>query len=352
MMEYRFLGRSGLQLSAFSFGTMTFGGEGRHKSIGGTQVDEARRLIDVCIEAGVNLFDTADIYSNGLSESILGEALGGRRKEVLIATKAFARMGELPNDIGLSRHHIIEACEASLRRLGTDYIDLYQVHSMDSLTPMEETLRALDDLVRAGKVRYIGCSNLSGWHAMKALATSERQGLERYISQQIYYSLISREAEYELVPLGIDQGVGILVWSPLAFGFLSGKFRRGEARSGETRLKEWSVPGLNDEERAYKILDAVQDIARVHGATAAQVSLNYIRQKPGVTSVIIGARNEQQLRDNLGAASWMLSVEEIERLNQVSAVPVPYPYWHQRQYGAERNPPLETRPVATMEASR
>ena len=339
-MELRFLGRSGLQVPALSFGTMTFGGEGFFESMGKTQVDEARTLIDTCLAAGVNLFDTADMYSYGASETILGQALGNRRKDVLIATKVFARMGEGPNEVGLSRHHVMHACEASLRRLGTDYIDLYQVHSFDSLTPIEETLRALDDLVRTGKVRYIGCSNYSGWQLMKAQAISERQGLERFIAQQIHYSLISREAEHELVPVGLDQGVGILVWSPLAFGFLTGKFRRGQARGAESRQATVEIPGLFDEQRGYAIVEAAGEIAKARGVSAAQVALNWLRQKPGVTTLIMGARNKQQLQDNLAAASWELTEHEMRRLDEVSAVPVPYPYWHQRKYAGERNPGL------------
>lgn len=339
-MEMRLLGRSGLQVSALSFGTMTFGGEGRFEAIGKIQVDEARRLVDICLDAGVNLFDTADIYSWGASETILAQALGNRRKDVLIATKVFARMGDGPNDIGLSRHYIMNACEASLRRLGTDYIDIYQAHSFDGLTPLEETLRAFDDLVRSGKVRYIGCSNFSAWHLMKALAISDRQGLERFAGQQIYYSLISREAEWELVPLGLDQGVGILVWSPLAFGFLSGKVRRGQTAASESRQSRMPVPGLTDEQKGYAILDVLEEVARARGVSMAQAALNYVRRKPGVASVIIGARNEQQLRDNLASANWDLDADEIRRLDEISAVPLPYPYWHQRQYAAERNPAL------------
>lgn len=342
-MEMRFLGRSGLQVSAFSYGTMTFGGQGRFEAIGKVQTEEARKLIDVCLEAGVNLFDTADVYSFGASETVLGAALGTRRKDVLIATKAFARLNDASNNVGLSRHHLVNAVEDSLRRLGTDYIDIYQAHSFDCLTPQEETLRAFDDLVRTGKVRYIGCSNFSGWHLMKALGTSERRGLERYASQQIYYSLISREAEHELIPLGLEEGVGILVWSPLSFGFLSGKFRRGQQRSADSRLAAFEVPGMRDENRAYAILDVVEAVARDRGATPAQVALNWVRQKPGVSSVIVGARDERQLRDNLAAASWSLTDDELQRLDDVSALPEPYPYWHQHLYGAERNPVLPSR---------
>lgn len=337
-METRLLGRSGLKVSALGFGTMTFGGEGFFAPVGNIQVEEARRQIEICLEAGVNLFDTADVYSVGKSESILGQALGARRKDVLIATKVFGRMGERPNDVGLSRAHIMEACEASLRRLGTDYIDLYQAHCFDSLTPLEETLRAFDDLVRAGKVRYIGCSNYSGWHVMKALGISDGQGLERFASQQIYYSLAGREAERELIPVALDQGVGVVVWSPLAFGFLSGKYKRGEGRPEGARLASMDVVELRDEEKVYGILDAIEEIARARGVSVPQVALNWVLHRPAVSSVLVGARNERQLRDNLAAATWELSPEEMKRLNEASAIPFSYPYWHQRRFGAERNP--------------
>jgi aryl-alcohol dehydrogenase-like predicted oxidoreductase len=343
-MEMRFLGKSGLSVSTLSFGTMTFGGGEFFEHMGATQVDEARRLIDLCIDAGVNLFDTADIYSQGKSEEVLGQAIGKRRHDILIATKAFARMGDGANDIGLSRHHLIRACEDSLRRLGTDYIDLYQVHGFDALTPLEETLRALDDLVRSGKVRYIGCSNYSGWHLMKALCVSERQGLERYVSQQVYYSLVARELEYELIPLSLDQGVGILVWSPLAFGFLTGKYRRGQAEPEDTRRAKLGDVGTLDLEKGYDIVDVLDEIARDRKVTIPQVALNWLLHQPGISSVIIGARNEQQLKDNLGAATWQLTADEIKRLNEVSTVPAIYPYWHQQKYGAERNPPIGERP--------
>ncbi len=337
-METRFLGRTGLQLSVLSFGTMTFGGQGFFKEMGATGTDEATRLVDLCVEAGVNTFDTADVYSAGLSEEILGKALGSRRKDVILATKAYARMGEGPNQLGLSRHHLVRACEDSLRRLGTDYIDLYQVHGFDAFTALEETLRALDDLVRSGKVRYTGCSNYSGWHLMKALSISEREHLARYASQQVYYSLLARELEYELVPLSLDQGVGILVWSPLAFGFLAGKYRRGQPRPENTRLTQLGFGGAIDWEKGYDIVDALSQVAENHGATVAQAALNWLLHKPGVTSVIIGARNEDQLRDNLKASTWRMSPEEVKGLDEVSAVPAIYPYWHQRMYGADRIP--------------
>ena len=338
-MEYRFLGASGLEVSALSFGTMTLGGEGRFLAMGNVQVDEARRLVEICVEAGVNLFDTADIYSLGKSEEVLGQALGARRKDIVLATKGFARLEGGTNKAGLSRRHITEACEASLRRLGTDYIDLYQAHNFDSLTPLEETLRAFDDLIRSGKVRYIGCSNYCGWHLMKALAISDRLGIARYISQQINYSLLARDAEHELVPAGLDQKAGIMVWSPLQFGLLSGKFRRGGDKPAESRLNSLDAPGTIDQERLYGIVDTLAEIAEKRGVSIAQVALNWVTRKPGVDTVIIGARNEGQLRDNLAAATWTLSDAEVESLDEVSAIPLPYPSWHQQKFAGERNPP-------------
>jgi aryl-alcohol dehydrogenase-like predicted oxidoreductase len=329
-MEMRRLGSSGLQVSALGFGTMTFGGVDP-RGVGTTQVEEARRLLDLCLEAGVNLFDSADGYAQGASEEVLGQALKGRRDEVILATKVHSRMGPGPNDLGQSRHHIINGCEASLKRLGTDYIDLYQVHGFDALTPLEESLRALDDLVRAGKVRYIGCSNYSGWHLMKALGISERNGLERYISQQVYYSLVARELENELVPLALDQGIGGIIWSPLSGGFLSGKFRRGQTGPENTRRTLRGDPGTINEEQGYDILDVLDEIAQAHEATIAQAALNWVLHKPGVTSVLIGARREEQLVDNLKAASWIMTPAEVQRLDEVSATPPTYPYWHQQR---------------------
>ncbi len=341
-MELRLLGKSGLEVSVISFGTMTLGGEGRFAAMGNVQAEEARRLIDICIEAGVNLIDTADVYSFGKSEEVLGEALGARRKDILIATKAFVKIEPGTNKAGLSRRHLIEACENSLRRLRTDYIDLYQAHNFDSLTPLEETMRAFDDLVRAGKIRYFGSSNYSGWHLMKALAISDRHGWTRYISQQINYSLAARDVENELVPLGLDQGVGIMAWSPLQFGLLSGKFRRGQGKPAESRLNTLEVPGNIDEERAYNIVDVLDEIANARGVSVAQVALNWVMRKPGVDTVIIGARNEKQLRDNLASANWSLTDEEVGRLDTVSAAPMPYPRWHQQKFAGDRNPPLKS----------
>lgn len=340
-MEYRFLGASGLEVSVLSFGTMTLGGEGRFAAMGQVQVEEARRLVGLCIDAGVNLFDTADMYSRGKSEEILGQALGARRKEIVLATKVFMRLDPGPNNNGLSRRYIVEACEASLSRLGTDYIDLYQAHSFDSLTPLEETLAAFDDLIRSGKVRYIGCSNYSGWHLLKSLGISSRLGIARYISQQINYSLIARDAEQELVPAGLDQRIGIMAWSPLQGGLLSGKFRRGQAKPAESRLNTLDAPGTIDQERLYKIVDALEEIANNRGVSIAQVALNWVTRKPGVDTVVIGARNEQQLADNLAAATWTLTDAEVERLDEVSAVPLSYPYWHQQKFAGDRNPPAK-----------
>ena len=319
---------------------MTFGGEGRFGAMGSTQEEEARRIVDVCIDAGVNLFDTADMYSAGRAEEVLGAALAGRRHAVVIATKAFFRLANGPNDVGLSREHLIAACEASLKRLRTDYIDLYQVHNFDAFTPIEETLRALDSLVRSGKVRYIGCSNHSGWHLMKALAISSRDRLEPYISQQINYSLLARDAEHELIPLALDQGVGVMVWSPLQFGLLAGKVRRDAPAATGTRLAALEAPGYHDPERLYRIIDVADEIAKGRNVSVAQVSLNWLLRKPAVDTVILGARNEAQLKDNLAAANWQLEDDEVRRLDEASATPEPYPYWHQHKFGAERNPKL------------
>jgi aryl-alcohol dehydrogenase-like predicted oxidoreductase len=338
-MEYRLLGASGLEVSVLSFGTMTLGGEGRFGAMGNVQVEEARRHIEICIDAGVNLFDTADIYSFGKSEEVLGQALGARRKEIVLATKAFVRLQPGANQSGLSRRHLVEACEASLRRLGTDYIDLYQAHNFDSLTPLDETLRAFDDLTRAGKIRHAGCSNYSGWQLMKALSTSDRLGIPRYISQQINYSLLARDAEHELVPAGLDQRIGIMAWSPLQFGLLSGKFRRGQTRPSESRLNSVDAPGTIDEERLFKIVDALTEVAGQRVVSVSQAALNWVTRKPGVDTVIIGARNEEQLRDNLAAATWNLTGAEVERLDEVSALPLPYPDWHQQKFAGDRNPP-------------
>lgn len=329
-MDYRHLGNTGLQVSTVSLGTMGFAGTGWASPIGHIDVEGARRQIDIAQAAGVNLIDTADVYSDGASEEILGQALGAKRDQMLIATKVRGGMGDGPNDGGLSRHHIVRAAEASLRRLGTDYIDLYQLHGWDGSTPLEETLAALDDLVRSGKVRYIGASNYSGWHLMKALWASDRRGLEHFASQQIYYSLQSRDAENELVPITLDQGLGILVWSPLAGGLLTGKYRRGQdVPEGSRRFEGWPEPPVYDEGRLYDTIEVLVEIAQDHDASATQVGLAWTLAKPGVTSVIVGARTEEQLADSLGSADVTLTEAEIARLDTASATPLPYPYWHQ-----------------------
>src|SRR5688500_13560969 len=341
-MDHRQLGRSGLRVSSLTLGTMTFGGGGKFANVGSTDVDGARRQIDMCLDAGVTLFDTADVYSDGLSEEILGQALAGRRDRVLVATKARMPMGDGPNDAGLSRHHLIRACEASLHRLGTDHIDLYQVHEWDGQTPLEETLGALDDLQRAGKIRYAGCSNLTGWQLSKALGVSERRGLVRYASQQIYYSLQSRDAEYEIVPACLDQGVGILVWSPLAGGLLSGKYRRGQQDpDGARHLTDWNEPPVRDEEQTYDVIEAAVEIGAAHGVSAAQVALAWLLGRPGVTSLVIGARTDEQLADNLAAAELELSAEARARLDAIGPPPLISPHWHQAKTAADRLGPAD-----------
>ena len=340
-MEYRQLGHSGLKVPVLSFGTATFGGKGElFRAWGATGVDEATRLVDICLDAGVNMFDTADAYSDGVAEEVLGKAIKGRRDKTIICTKANFRMGPGPNDIGSSRSHLLRAVEASLRRLGTDYIDLYQMHAFDALTPVEETLGTLDDLIRSGKVRYIGCSNFSGWHLMKSLAASEKHGWSRYVSHQVYYSLVGRDYEQELMPLGVDQKVDALVWSPLGWGRLTGKLRKGAPRPETSRLNtKLSVdmgPQIPDE-YLFKVIDALDAIAKETGKLIPQIALNWLLQRPTVANVIIGARNEAQLRQNLAAIGWSLSPDQIARLDAASATPPPYPYWHQKGF-VERNP--------------
>jgi aryl-alcohol dehydrogenase-like predicted oxidoreductase len=343
VMDYRLLGYSGLKVSAFSFGAMTFGGTGMHATVGDTRGAEAKRLVDMCLDAGVNLFDTADVYSSGQSEEQLGAALGPRRQAVLIATKFFGQTGPGVNDLGGSRNHLIAACEASLRRLKTDYIDLYQIHNQDLLTPAEETLRALDDLVRAGKVRYIGSSNHAGWTKMRALAVSDRLGLTRYVSQQIQYSLLERGAEDELLPLGVHEGVGALIWGPLASGYLTGKFSHGAA--GGTRLGDGGRLSQVDTERARRVVQVLEEIAAARrGATASQVALNWVARKAGVSSIILGARTAEQLADNLAAAGWSLDDCDIARLDEVSGLPQRYPYSMHRNFAGSRNPALPLLP--------
>jgi aryl-alcohol dehydrogenase-like predicted oxidoreductase len=341
-MEYRTLGGSGLRVSVLSMGTMTFGGKGEFANVGSTDVDEARRQMDMCLDAGINLIDTADVYSDGLAEEIVGEVLDGRRDRVLVATKVRMPIGKGPNNAGLSRHHIITGCEDSLRRLGTDRIDLYQMHSWDGQTPLEETLEALDLLVQSGKVRYVGASNYSSWQLMKALGTAERTGLPRFVSHQIYYSLQAREAEYELIPLAVDQGIGVLVWSPLAGGLLSGKYRRDAAApAGSRQLTDWDEPPVYDREQLNDTVEVLVGIAGQRGVSAAQVALAYTLGKPAVSSLVIGARTAEQLADNLAAVSLTLSDTERRQLDQVSAPPLIYPYWHQAKTASDRLSPAD-----------
>jgi aryl-alcohol dehydrogenase-like predicted oxidoreductase len=332
-MEYRALGQSGLRVSVLTMGTMTFGGSGPFKNVGSTDVQQARRQVDICLDAGVNLIDTADIYSDGQSEEIVGEVLSGRRDKLLLATKVRGAMGP---------GHIISGCEASLRRLATDHIDLYQVHEWDGQTPLEETLSALDLLVQSGKVRYIGASNYTSWQLMKALGTAARLGLPQFVSEQIYYSLQAREAEYELIPLAVDQGLGVLVWSPLAGGLVSGKYRRNhEAPAGSRQLTDWNEPPVYDREGLYDTIEALVQIAEQHGVSAAQVALAYLLGRPAVTSLVIGARTDEQLADNLAAASLTLSADERAQLDRISAPPLIYPYWHQAANARDRLSPAD-----------
>lgn len=337
-MEYRQLGRSGLKISTITMGTMTFGGVGWAQTVGDLGVSDACRLVDLCLDAGVNLIDTADAYSQGLCEEILGEIIGSpRKKGVLIATKARFPMGDGPNESGLSRQHLVAACEASLRRMKTDVIDLYQVHEWDGLTPLEETMEALDTLIRQGKIRYIGCSNFSGWHIMKALSISERERYQRFVSQQIHYTLEARDAENELIPISIDQGLGVLVWSPLAGGLLSGKHRRNQKTPEGTRqFAGWTEPPIRDEDRLWTIVDALVEVADGRGVSAAQVALAWLLGRPGITSVVAGGRTEAQFKDNLAAASLTLSDEERAKLDKVSLPWLQYPYWHQRNTASDR----------------
>jgi aryl-alcohol dehydrogenase-like predicted oxidoreductase len=348
-MEFRTLGRSGLKVPALSFGTGTFGGGSEFfRAWGASDVAEATRLVDICLEAGVNLFDTADVYSDGLSETILGKAIAGRRDQVLISTKATFRMGPGPNDLGSSRYHLIRACEASLRRLGADYIDIYHLHGFDALTPVEEVLSTLNQLVASGKVRYIACSNFSGWHLMKSLDVADKYGWARYSGHQVYYSLVGREYEWELMPLALDQGVGAIIWSPLGWGRLTGKIRRGKPLPAQSRLHKTAGQGPQvADEYLYGVIEALDEIAEETGKSVPQVALNWLLQRPSVSTVILGARNEEQLRQNLGAAGWSLSARQVSRLDSASDVTPVYPYWHQRQFG-ERIPA----PIPLPEASQ
>jgi aryl-alcohol dehydrogenase-like predicted oxidoreductase len=341
-MEYRQLGGSGFKVPVLSLGTGTFGGGSEFFKVWGSSgVTEATRLVDVCLEAGLNMFDSADIYSGGLAEEILGQAIKGRRDQVIISTKGTFRLGPGPNDVGSSRFHLIKAVEASLKRLDTDFIDLYQLHGFDALTPVDEVLGTLTDLVRAGKIRYIGCSNFSGWHLMKSLAVSERYGLARYVAHQAYYSLVGREYEWELMPLALDQKVAAVVWSPLGWGRLTGKVRRGQPLPETSRLQSKAVTDIGPpvaDEYLFRVVDALDDVAKETGKTVPQIALNWLIQRPSVANVIIGARNEDQLRQNLGAVGWNLTPAQVGKLDAASATIPAYPYWHQRGF-PERNPP-------------
>ena len=341
-MEYRQLGGSGFKVPVLTLGTGTFGGKGELFSAWGTNsVPEATRLVDICLEAGLTMFDSADIYSAGLAEEILGKAIAGRRDKVLISTKATFRLGDGPNDVGSSRFHLIRAVEGSLKRLGTDYIDLFQLHGFDALTPIEETLSALNDLVRAGKIRYLGCSNFSGWHLMKSLAIAEKYGYSRYVAHQAYYSLVGRDYEWELMPLGLDQKVGAVVWSPLGWAKLTGKIRRGQPLPPGSRLQSKLNADIGpqvSDNHLYKVVDALDEIAMETDKTVPQIALNWLLQRPTVSTLVIGARNEDQLRANLGAVGWNLTREQVAKLDAASALPLAYPYFHQRGF-TERNPP-------------
>ena len=341
-MEFRQLGGSGFKVPVLSLGTGTFGaGNEFFRAWGASDVKDATHLVDICLENGLNMFDSADVYSAGAAEEILGKTIAGRRDQVIISTKATFRWGDGPNDVGSSRYHLIRSVEGSLRRLGTDYIDLFQLHGFDAMTPVEETLRVLDDLVRGGKIRYIGCSNFSGWHLMKSLAVSEKYGLARYVAHQAYYSLIGREYEWELMPLGLDQKVGAVVWSPLGWARLTGKIRRGQPLPEVSRLQSKAVADMAppaDDEYLYRVVDALDEIAAEIGKTVPQIALNWLLQRPTVANIIIGARDEQQLRQNLGAVGWNLAPEQIAKLDAASARPLLYPYFHQRGF-TERNPP-------------
>jgi len=338
-MEYRFLGASGFKVPVLSFGAGTFGGKGDFfKEWGSTDVTEARRLIDICLDAGVTMFDSADIYSDGASEAILGQAIKGRRDQVIISTKATFRVDDGPNNVGSSRFHLTRAVDNALKRLGTDYIDLFQLHGFDAKTPITEVLSTLDDLVRAGKIRYTGVSNFSGWHLMKSLDVADRYGYPRYVANQTYYSLIGRDYESELMPLGLDQGVGAVVWSPLGWGRLTGKIRRGQPLPELSRLHKTADKGPQvPDEYLYKVIDALDVVAQETGKTITQIALNWLLQRPTVATVLIGARDEAQLRQNLGAVGWNLSAEQVAKLDAASAVTPIYPYWHQQGFD-ERNP--------------
>ncbi len=336
-MKYRTLGRSGLKVSVLTMGTFTFGGQGDFAKTGSQGVAEAQRLIGTCRDGGINLFDTSNMYSLGLSEEILGEALGEARDDVLISTKARMKIGDGPNDEGVSRFHLVRECERSLKRLRRDHIDIYYMHEWDGTTPLDEMLSALDSLVTQGKIRYIGCSNYSGWHIMKALGVSDMQRYPRFVTQQIHYTLQAREAEYELLPISVDQGLGVLVWSPLAAGLLSGKHRRSEQTpEGSRQFAGWTEPPIRDQEKLWRIVDVLVEIGDARGVSGAQIALAWLLERPAISSLVVGGRNETQFKDNLAAVELELTREECRRLDEVSAIPLIYPYWHQQQFASAR----------------
>lgn len=335
-MQYRLLGRSGLKVSVLAMGSFTFGGKGDFGMVGAQGVPEAERLIDTCLDHGINLLDTANMYSTGLAEEILGEALAGRRERVLISSKARMRIGEGPNDEGASRWHLIRECERSLDRLRTDHIDIYHIHEWDGLTPVEETMEALDTLTRQGKIRYAGCSNYTGWQLMKALMASERHNLTRFVTQQIHYTVEAREAEYELLPISLDQGLGVTVWSPLAAGLLSGKHGRGGFAEGSRQAKGWTEPPIRDWGRLWDIVDVLAEIGIAHGVEAAQVALAWTLGRPAVASLVVGASTPEQIQRNLRALEVTLSDDDLSRIDAVSSPPLIYPHWHQAQFASPR----------------
>jgi aryl-alcohol dehydrogenase-like predicted oxidoreductase len=340
-VEYRSFGASGLKIPVLSFGTATFGGVGDFfKTWGAADVAQAKRLVDICLEHGVNFFDTANVYSGGRAEEVLGAALAGRRDQVLIGTKGTFPMSADPNDIGSSRYSLTRACEASLRRLGTDHVDVYWMHGFDATTPVEETLRALDDLMRSGKIRYIGCSNFSGWHLMKSLSISERYGWSRYVAHQAYYSLATRDYEWELMPLALDQKIGTVVWSALSAGALSGKLRRGKAPPSDSRIGQWDFLDGVRSDKLFDTIDVIEQIAAETAKTMSQVALRWVLQRPSVVNIVVGARTEAQLKENLGAVGWSLDEGQMARLDAASEVRPIYPYWHQRQFAAINPPPV------------
>ena len=337
-MEYRQLGRSGFTVPVLSFGTGTFGGGTEFfKAWGSTDAKGATRLVDICLDAGISMFDSADVYSKGLAEEVLGAAIKGRRNKVIISTKATFRFSDRPNDVGSSRAHLTESIDNALKRLGTDYIDLFQLHGFDAMTPQEEVMGCLDAFVRAGKIRYTGCSNFSGWHLMKSLATSEKHGLNRHVAHQAYYSLVGRSYEWELMPLGLDQGVGAVVWSPLGWGRLTGKIRRGTGLPKESRLHVTADNGPPvPEDYLFRVMDAIDEVAKETGKSVPQIAINWLLQRPTVSNVIIGARNEEQLKQNLGSVGWKLTAAQMTKLDAASKITKTYPYWHQEEF-IERN---------------